>query len=169
MIQVLPFTFYRSSQEGVFFVLTSPSRTYQGLLQKLSREVANFGHSSTLRTNHLAPAPPPPPPGQNLSEIPPTHRTDLELVSWGLPALPPPHDRFLLYTHHSEDKHSPSQRPTNVPPPPQAFLEQPNGSTPITHKGCSRNYPRGGHIFSDPSTPRTCMESEPPDPQDTLL
>ena len=31
-------------------------------------------------------------------------------------------------------------------------------------KGCSRNYPGGGGL--DPSTPRTHMESEPPDPQD---
>ena len=38
--------------------------------------------------------------------------------------------------------------------------------TPLS-KGCSRNYP-GGHIFfQTPSTPRTHMESDPPDPQDT--
>ena len=38
----------------------------------------------------------------------------------------------------------------------------------IVYKGCSRNYPGGNHIFfSDPSTPRTHKESEPPDPQDT--
>ena len=35
------------------------------------------------------------------------------------------------------------------------------------HKGCSRNYPGGAHFFSDPSTPRTYMGSEPPNPQDT--
>ena len=29
-------------------------------------------------------------------------------------------------------------------------------------KGCSRIYPGGGTFFSDPSTPRTHMESEPP-------
>ena len=33
------------------------------------------------------------------------------------------------------------------------------------HKGCSRNYPGGGlHFFSDPSTPRTHVESDPPRP-----
>ena len=39
---------------------------------------------------------------------------------------------------------------TEVPPPPT--------------EGCSRNYPRGGCIFSDPSSPRTHMESELPQP-----
>ena len=32
------------------------------------------------------------------------------------------------------------------------------------HKGCSRNYPGVATFFSDPSTPRTHMESEPPRP-----
>ena len=35
-------------------------------------------------------------------------------------------------------------------------------------KGCSRNYP-GGSYLSDPSTPRTHMESELPDPQDSSV
>ena len=35
----------------------------------------------------------------------------------------------------------------------------------LESKGCSRKYPRGGpHFFSDPSTPRTHMESESPRP-----
>ena len=36
-------------------------------------------------------------------------------------------------------------------------------------KGCSRNYPQGGTFFSDPFIPRTHMESEPPDPQDSSV